>query len=323
MLPENQDLPQYLWSIQNQLVRDLAWAIGSPSLFLPTQDLPTLSSTFFRESLNHCTPLISQLDIDPSPLIGHMSKRNGRRLGFYFENLLEFWFLNDSRIKLLAKNLAVYDGKITKGAFDFIVSIQGMGTIHLEVTVKFYLGISTPEWSHWVGMNRKDRLDLKLGKILGHQLPLSRTEEGRQSLNTAGICSDIERMVIIKGILFPPIANRLMLPHGFDALQYSGIWAEESDAVSLIAENENHQGWMIRRKPNWLSPAVSLSEESVNDSIAMIERLKYLFSVPSPKPVMLSRLVGVNGLYAEDLRIVAVPNNWFSDSNVPVNTLSI
>ena len=82
--------------------------------------------------------------------------------------------------RLTARNLPIMRDRRTLGELDFVYYCQHRQRhVHLETAVKFYLGVPAAHklqwtaqqqpalsWSQWLGPGCKDRLDLKLLKML-------------------------------------------------------------------------------------------------------------------------------------------------------------
>jgi hypothetical protein len=282
--------------LHNRSVRDLAWAIGSPSLLIPSTELPVLSSGWFKEQEELTTEWLQKLDRNPMELENFLAVKHDRRLGIYFENLIEFWLRWHPNYNLLHRDLQVYEGKKTKGAFDFIVETDN-GIEHWEVCVKFYLSINgSPDWMKWIGPNRRDRLGIKLARTLEKQIRLSDTAAGEETLRKVGIDSHLKRKMMVKGILFhhhlePPIAPL----HGEIP---KGRWFHREEFMEYQKNNGHRYHWMTREKPNWLS---NLFSKPQNQEISF------------DRPVMISECrQEEDGNLREVSRLFVVPREWLA-----------
>ena len=178
---------------QSRSHRDLAWSLQSAPLC--TGDAPLWPDDDWFRTLP--TP---RLDEYPHPRDPHHF-----RLGQHFEALYGAWLGRCEDRRALKANLQVQAGKRTLGEFDPIVEDRG-AVEHWELAVKFYLGHGPLEQaSAWYGPNTADRLDIKVGRMLEHQLLLSSYPEASALLQRLHI--DLERVrCIIKGRLFYPAA---------------------------------------------------------------------------------------------------------------------
>jgi len=190
----------------NRCVRDLAWVIASPPLvsgeFSQTR---WWNHTECLTEFNDCLAALLTLDKNPAPLLTHLESIKSKRLGLRFEAYLSFWLSSISpNYTLLAQNIQLNEFvnglKRTIGEVDFIIEERQSGKIiHLEVTVKFYLG--TAPFSNpyrWFGTNLNDQLGKKIDHLKQHQtqLLINHPEQIPYSID--------ERHCIIKGRLFYP-----------------------------------------------------------------------------------------------------------------------
>lgn len=216
--------PEFWQQFHHTSIRDLAWLLTSPAMFDgilgPYRDLaPTFDQTalsvWLREQEQH-------LDRNPS-YCADILRANHRRLGLYAEALLRFYWQHGardgvSREKLLAHNLQLKHKQQTIGECDFILKSDDDTYIHTELAVKFYLRKKRHDnqWASWVGPNTIDRLDLKLDRMLSHQLHLLQRKDILEEINVlknelcipnpteSEVCTanKIEPRHLIKGFLF-------------------------------------------------------------------------------------------------------------------------
>ncbi|MBN7797994.1 DUF1853 family protein [Parahaliea mediterranea] len=233
---------------QHACVRDLAWACFSPPLMLSARlggDGPDAGNADFA-----LTPArqdwLARLDADPAPLREHLARSRSRRLGLYFERLWHFFLARDPAVELLAHNLPVRENGRTLGEFDLLYYChERRRHCHLELAVKFYLGYSAPgcdtpgasRWRDWLGPNSRDRLDLKLDRLLDHQVRLADHPSARAVLARLGV-TDPLREVEMKGYLFRHPRNPLPPPRAFNP------------ALAL------HSWWRLQELPGALDPSL-------------------------------------------------------------------
>ncbi|MCG7495778.1 DUF1853 family protein [Vibrio sp. Of7-15] len=134
--------------------QNLKWVIKTPTLFSPP--LPFCEIDWIQE-FKHSN--IDHLYSGPN------------RIGFYYQWLWLHLIQQSSRYQLIAEEIQLNDKTKTIGALDFLVEDTHNNQIeHWEVAVKFYLlhkGL-------WHGPNGNDRLDIKLSRMLNHQLKLTK-----------------------------------------------------------------------------------------------------------------------------------------------------
>jgi hypothetical protein len=247
-------------------VRDLAWAGFAPQL-IKTADIQGAGldfSDFWRS-------LLPLLDADPAPLTEFLEQRESGRLGLYYEALWQFLLTHDPDIELIAHNYPVRDGGQTVGEFDCLYwSRRERRHIHLELAVKFYLGV--PDRHIWLGPGRRDRLDQKLVRLVGHQSRLSDHPAAREALATLGI-DHCERRIDIKGYLFAPPVG-MAPPAGYNPQSPLQRWYSLSEFKELPALDPDWTGWQKIPRRRWLSPfAVDRGElRSVDELLAMLQQ---------------------------------------------------
>ena len=208
-------LADVLQTLDNPQVRDLVWAVASPSLLAPQTDWPR--NFELPMSLEDFDRLVSA---DPVALQAHLERSETRFLGSYFEALWAFYLNHDPRFEVVAKNLQIRDGGRTYGEFDFIVFDHENGQhLQLELAVKFYLGIrevndyAYTDGEHlWIGPQARDRLDIKVGRAVEHQLTLHRQEKARRALAELGV-NQVTPRLLFRGYLFHPVEKVPVPPY--------------------------------------------------------------------------------------------------------------
>lgn len=251
----------------HQQVRDLAWIVfGQPIMKIVNR--PQLLLTDFH--------WLQALDKNPQPLITHLENKNLRMLGTYFEALWEFLLLEHPDFDLKFKNLQVFSDQSTIGEFDFIYFDKRQNSFcHLEVAVKYYLGVVAESTSvgsptenpaessllsQWIGPGTRDRLDLKYHKLTQRQSHLAFTPAGKQLLADKAI-TKIKPQISLLGYLFYPLFQSILPPVNTESAHLRGFWVKQSqlDKLESIACQ-----WAIIDKPHWLAPVTLESEKLLN-----------------------------------------------------------
>lgn len=242
---------------RHALVRDLAWTLASPPLLAPDDPATRwLDADWGHRALAASHDWLAALDRDPTPLRQAMALRQGR-LGSYFESLLDAWLAwpGNPLYRRLHHGLAVRQDKLTLGELDFLVEERATGEVqHWEVAVKFYLGIApggSP--SSWVGPGQKDRLDLKLERLLRHQLPLADLPEARRLLADLALPSP-RPVALVRGRLFYPADACLAdwRPAAAAPGHGKGWWMPA--AAFLRRFSDAGLRWMRLPREHWLAP---------------------------------------------------------------------
>ena len=242
---------------QHSSLRDLIWAVLSPSLLKPLAGWPaTFDAALTVESqqrLKHT---------DPRALDDHLAQRETRFLGSYFEALWEFFFVHEPRFDIVAKNLQIRDAHRTLGELDFVLfDHQTNRHLHLELAIKFYLGLSevnthpyTDGQHLWVGPQARDRLDIKVARALEHQLTLSEHPLTQARLTELGV-SSVEPQFLLKGYLFQPSPQLPLPAYIFDA-DYHARWFKLADLAEHLNDSCAHDAspWHLLQKRHWPAP---------------------------------------------------------------------
>jgi len=293
------ELQDTLKQFQSPHVRDLAWAILSPSLMKTTDHAQHFSETFFQHAFAEILPHLNHLDQNPAPLQQHLEHTTNHRLGPYFERLWLYWLRHNPRYQCLAHNVQIREEGRTLGEFDMIVQDGESGEIeHWELAIKFYLGIPPlNNETHWFGPHQKDRLDLKYHHLVEKQLKLSKQALAKDYCQAQGW--DIARTRLLsKGRLFYPLNAEYSRPSNIEKDHLTGRWVTESAFQRLFSQNRdvcfhwlNKDEWMVLRNRQ-------------ADHFELIEaRLRQQHS---PHPVQLL----VSQWQTNPLRLFVVPDNW-------------
>jgi len=285
-------------------VRDLQWAISSPSLL----EQPSLPDLFKHPET---TDLLRQLRSNPAPLLEYLADRKTTALGSYFEHLIIFWLSNLPSVSLIASNIQVFRDKQTMGEIDVLFEQSGI-TFHWELAVKFYLNIdSGMKASHFVGPRLKDTLDAKLQRIFNHQIPLLDAPESKKILTELGI-KEVVSSALVKGILFQPIPSRSTLDNHFppkiSATCRTGSWV----TLGRLDKIENHEftHFLISKKNQWFTDFY-YPQEVIPGNINSLKKCAAEQINIHPAPIM-ACLFGAKdrGVFSSDTRIFIVPDEW-------------
>jgi hypothetical protein len=245
--------------------------------FAPSQS-PEVLSTWLK-----------QLEREPHALEEFMAAYLNRRLGHYFERLILFYLLHspEPRLTVLEHNYPIYQSikgqKVTLGELDFLLE-QDERVLHLETAVKFYLGVTDANGTHWIGPGLADRLDRKLAHLRDHQLPLS---------HALDFARPIDPVFWVKGVLFHPCSEELPLPPGIATHSTASHWLTRSQAPEYI-NNE----WIVLTKSRWLGGADELTGEIRNR-----KEILDLHAAPLTQVLMLQHKFS-------ERRLMVVPDDW-------------
>lgn len=302
------DIPAY----RHDIVRDLAWVIGSPPL-ITTQPTDTqagldwLNAQDCDAALKICASHLEALDRDPTPLFHELQNQADRRLGHRFETLLSQWLQWDERYELLAQNLQVQHQGQTLGEFDFILFDRANEQyVQLEVACKFYLGVpDTTNPAHWFGPMLRDRLDLKLRHMRQQQSQLAQLPEAQAQLERRGWRIDQTRC-LMKGRLFYPVDGAAHpTPNDVATEHPQGRWSRRTQFQQQIRFEAER--WMVLTKHQWFSshrfdPTMADHNPAVSPTLNPDQ--------PIQRPVCLAGLMQQGTNWIESQRLFLVPDDW-------------
>lgn len=231
--------------LKNKTVRDLYWLLFSDTPLSDDYDLSPFQ-LFPKDILNEwqmdSTEYFLALDNHPNDIENFVNRKKNKRLGFYAEALLSYFFQTFNKVELLLQNFQIIENQKTIGEVDFIIRYNRK-VIHLECAIKYYLlkeSHNTSGPSQWVGPRLKDNLELKINKLIQHQLPLGLRKEIYENIN----CLIDSSYLFLKGIFFaeektePGKINRNQ-PNGL--IRQSELKAVKEKAIEELS------------RPNWLS----------------------------------------------------------------------
>ncbi len=218
MVSQIKQLQQSRAPYQHTTVRDIHWLLTSPTLF--AQSLGGFEAFNFELDDQALQQWLASLDnslaADTSAFPDEILRRHHRRLGLYFEALLQFcltqgWEHGITPFRLLEHNTQINVEGITSGEIDLLVRHNDGRVIHVEAAVKYYLAKeNAAAWDNWIGPNARDRLDLKLSRLLEHQLPLLTRTEAKPLLlewqQKHGITT-LHSQFFLRGVFFKEVHN--------------------------------------------------------------------------------------------------------------------
>lgn len=183
-----------------------------------------------------------------------------KRLGRRFESLLTALFEQSECVKLLGHGIVVKDQKQTIGELDYLIQLPDH-VLHLEVAIKFYAGIGKAtdrtNTAAWIGPSCQDRLDLKINHLKTHQLTMSQTTLGRQSIADEGLAYPTASLGLIFGYLIDPWSDPGHRPIGLNGSNRS-YWATHQEAQAamrhLSRPYSTDYGWTRLERDQWIAP---------------------------------------------------------------------
>ena len=300
---------------------DLYWAVCSADLMqLPANAIHTgLQSIHDAPHLNDLSQWIKSKD-HSQPLRELITKRKPNRLGIYYETLWQYVLENYPGFELISRNLPVREQGKTLGELDFVYFCQHRQRyIHLETAVKYYLGLQTPQlpaateqpvlsWSQWLGPGCKDRLDLKLLKMLHHQTQLTDNQLCHDTLKSLGIETPLKE-ICLKGYFFYPLGCTSEAPRFSHPQHAHGHWLPISQLNRLDTQAAESNHWQIMNKEQWLAPLNHNQPEQLLSLTALAGRLTEQLSNRA-FPIMVANMAKTDSGYQETKRFFVTPDIW-------------
>ncbi|HYE06263.1 MAG TPA: DUF1853 family protein [Planctomycetota bacterium] len=174
------------------------------------------------------------------------------RIGHYAERLLEFWLSHHPGMRLIAARRAVRGEGRDLGDLDVVFSYRYGPPIHWELAVKFFLRArDDAAWDAWIGPNPRDRLDRKLERVIGHQLPLG---GGSAASAAAGLGrAPLTSEAFLKGWLFHPVDGPIEpSPAGASPDHGRGWWLHHGEHEPPQAARSSR--YLVPERLEWLAP---------------------------------------------------------------------
>ncbi len=302
-------LAELLPRLAHPEVRDLAWALLSPPLLSDTpapQRNPLAASRWAERPAELADWLLSH-DSQPGALQAWLAQRSVRRLGLYYERLWQFALSQAPDVELLVANLPVREGGRTLGELDLIL-LDAEGVHHLELAVKFYLGLGNGDrhrHDHWLGPGSHDRLDIKLRHLCERQLQLTSSEPARALLREL-TCREIHSALWLGGYLFQPCAADQALPSGANPQHLGGRWLHYREWPQLAA-CDTTANWQPLLRGDWLAPArLAPAQRWTAEAVA-----QWVTEVQHKGARLLIRIEpDADGHWSERERLFVVPDGW-------------
>jgi hypothetical protein len=198
-----------------------------------------------------------------------------QRLGRRFERLTHDVLHELVDLDLLAGNIILHDGSRTIGELDLVTYDRQRDRYqHWEMTLKFYLGIST---DHWPGPNPIDNLHRKANRLFGHQFPLSASPLAQARLQALNIPRIDERVVLSRGTLFYPAEQSIKAPEIAHPNHHKGRWW-------TLSQLPTDTRWQPLSRNDWIGTG-SVSDKGTS-MLATNQLVDYVQSAPSPLMVI-------------------------------------
>ena len=322
-LPNNNSFETSILS--EKFARDLKWMISSSPIIDP-------KIFDFHKPLKDLTCL-DQKD-EKARLSLWLKKANLKMLGPYFEALWTYYLKYLAPTEIVAQNLQVRSDKKTIGEFDFIYRDSETGLFHhLEVAVKYYLGVKTFNTSNdsrfsdmaaWIGPNKNDRLDRKFIKLRDHQSKLSQNECAKPILSELGVdesgIDKIETDICLLGYLFYPFDEAIAPPIHAHLSHHRGVWVSHSKIAEFVNSLSNSAietlYWQVQEKPFWLAQEI-IDAGCLMDEKNIYQEVLKIFD-EQLRPVLCSTYQKneSSGMLEFNQLVFIVPDDWEATTKI-------
>ncbi|QDV51833.1 DUF1853 family protein [Gimesia fumaroli] len=286
--PENQPSQNVL---QSQALRDLKWAITSPSLIT-------------QASEDEILPEVPDFQaIDVPHLENYLAPYSRFRIGTYFEGLVLYWLEHIRRLKIIARHQQIFEANQTIGEIDILFEDEAGVVNHWEIAVKFYLYDpgDNATGSHFVGPNVKDTFEKKMRRLFDFQLPLSKTHFPEVN----------RRQAFVKGMIFYHTDHNSpkQLPEKLSPTHERGSWLHLSELSRLNAQH-GELWFLIREKPDWLSASLcSKSDDRLLNFNELQQHMESHFQ-HKQRPILISALNCQESKCSEVDRVFIASESW-------------
>ncbi|GJQ62647.1 MAG: hypothetical protein SCALA702_17000 [Melioribacteraceae bacterium] len=299
--------------VNTKLIYDLEWVISSPAIFNSGNYGSVLKlENNTLENLNLCADSRISLSDYSEKLTEFLGKKNTLLIGKYFEALFEFGLILSPDIDLLFSNQQITDHKNnTIGEIDFLYRDMKSGNLHhLELAGKFYLALNNiPDWNNFIGPNPADNLAKKMEHLVVKQVPLLKTDAGREFLKKHNLDYPVNSKYLLKGYIFYhyPLfqTHNFVSPTKAKKDHLKGWWIR-SDEINLL-EHGDLCYYILERK-EWMR-----TMPKSNDDIMSFREVKdkvLLYFQHNNYPLLISRMREDVGSFKETDRGFIVSKFW-------------
>jgi len=223
-----------------------------------------------------------------------------RRLGLYVEELYACLMTEVLGWELLGRNIQISDGGRTLGELDFLLRNPLSGEVeHHEIAVKFYLGTHM-EGPCWLGPNSRDRLDLKVARLLEHQVRMAQHPATHALLAEMGLPQPVRSRFLLPGYLFYPDGVPMPPPPDAANRHLHGNWMRARQINEAVLQH-----CVVLHKPDWLG---SWRQERKPNGTAAMEQAVRIANGAAPE--LFAQLEWQEGHWVERRRFFLVPDHW-------------
>ena len=305
------------------VLSDLAWLVATPDLValpppIPCGGRPTLKELGLEHAL---LPWLQQLG---RPALAALNDNRAMRMGHYHERLWHTLLDHAPNTRLLARNVRIIRQRNTLGELDMLYRTRdNPAPIHLEVAIKFYLGLpegpgADNSQTRWIGPGGLDSLALKCTHLQRHQLPLSTTVPALETLahwltprdlgtTDVRLGEQLTQRLAMPGVLYYPWHAAMPAPEGATVDHRRGLWCYLRDWPAMATSFPTMPSMAGLEKPHWLAPPPASAFRPAAEVLpAVIDRIT---AWHAPQQVMLCDLTR-KPAERDYQRLFIVPDDW-------------
>jgi hypothetical protein len=164
----------------------------------------------------------------------------------------------------------------------------------------------------WYGPNSRDRLDIKLQRLLRHQLRLSSYPAAFTTLHKADLRQPVFPQLLLKGYLFYPAQSDWRSPPAYDELSAGHLrgWWTYLDSFEIPNADEDRR-WLYLPRLRWLAPAVVGEANSALMTIEQLHGFCLDLLKRKQRPPLIAEMVFTEaGHWQEVSRGFVLPQHW-------------
>jgi uncharacterized protein len=205
------------------------------------------------------------------------------RLGFIYQHLCKQLFQASGHYCQIAEEVVLNEQGRTVGSIDFILENKlHSQSEHWEVAIKFYL----LHQGAWYGPNAQDRLDIKLNRMLTHQLTLSQRSSFRHAYPQ---WSQLNPHLLMQGRLYTNPFNNEFIPakcldYYLNQSQINGCWCYQHQARNITED------LYLLQKSEWMIGTANRSQSYQHNAQGFVhcqsESGVFWFIVPDHWPAI-------------------------------------
>jgi uncharacterized protein len=233
-------------------------------------------------------------------------------IGKYFEELVGAFFDLHPDWRIIGQHVVLQQGTRTLGECDLIVEdLIEKRIYHIELACKYYLSArASSHWSHWLGRNTADSLEIKMN-TLERQIHLLDTSEGKAWREEQAL-DKVTKLVWLKGYSFVHRTSIMKptLPRWHHRQGAVGWWLSIDEWTCF--ENAPRQ-WLLLPKKWWLVfPMIAFTEveEQLMDDAALLVAIRHLFKNTHHRGWLIAQIGNREDQAVELTRGMVVDARW-------------